>query len=205
MASNWARWITSAGARHSLRKLERLLNGRKAGFLEQSIESSVRFHVQDINIFITHASLHACDRSGIGAALTQRRKGPEIDLLTGTLDGAGTHDDEGQPWHSHSYCDLLKLWQPQVFGFSNRIGTRLAFVCTTDSRHSHRVYPNLLAVRTVSGIDQVWAADLTYIRIVDGSVYLAVILDLFSRRVIGRAISRPINAELALTALRQAI
>lgn len=52
---------------------------------------------------------------------------------------------------------------------------------------------------------QVWAADLTYIRIVNGFVYLAVILDLFSRKVIGWAISRHIDAELALAALCQAI
>ena len=78
-------------------------------------------------------------------------------------------------------------------------------MCTTESRHSHRVYPNLLAGRTVTGIHQVWAADLTYIRIANGFVYLALILDLFSRRVIGGAISRHIDAELALVALRQAI
>jgi len=89
--------------------------------------------------------------------------------------------------------------------FSLHAEVRRAFVCTTDSRHSHRVYPNLLEGRTVSGIDQAWAADLTYIRIVNGFVYLAVILDLFSRRVIGWAISKHIDAELALAALRQAI
>ena len=50
-----------------------------------------------------------------------------------------------------------------------------------------------------------WAADITYIRIVNGFVYLAVILDLFSRKVIGWAISKHIDAELALAALKQAI
>jgi len=80
-----------------------------------------------------------------------------------------------------------------------------AFVATTDSRHPHRVYPNLLPGRTVMGLDEVWTADLTYIRIGNGFVYLAVILDLYSRRVIGWSISKRIDGELALAALRMAI
>ena len=60
-----------------------------------------------------------------------------------------------------------------------------AFVATTDSNHSHRVYPNLLPGRTVMGLDEVWTVDLTYIRIGNGFVYLAIVLDLYSRRVIG--------------------
>ncbi|HLQ25981.1 MAG TPA: IS3 family transposase, partial [Acidiferrobacterales bacterium] len=72
-------------------------------------------------------------------------------------------------------------------------------------QHSHRVYPNLLPGRRLTGINQAWAGDLTYIRIQNAFVYLAVILDLFSRKVIGWAISRHIDAELALSALTQAI
>jgi transposase InsO family protein len=60
-----------------------------------------------------------------------------------------------------------------------------AFVRTTDSIHPHRAYPNLLPGRTVMGLDEVWTADLTYIRIGNGFAYLAIILDLYSRRVIG--------------------
>ena len=89
--------------------------------------------------------------------------------------------------------------------FSLHAEIKRAFVHTTDSNHSHRVYPNLLPGRLLTGINQAWGADLTYIRIVNGFVYLAVILDLFSRRVIGWAISKHIDAELALSALRQAI
>jgi len=89
--------------------------------------------------------------------------------------------------------------------FSLHAEIKRAFVHTTDSNHSHRVYPNLLPGKCLTGISQAWAADLTYIRIVNGFVYLAVILDLFSRRVIGWAISKHIDAELALSALRQAI
>jgi transposase InsO family protein len=80
-----------------------------------------------------------------------------------------------------------------------------AFVHTTDSNHSHRVYPNRLPGMRLTGLNQAWGADLTYIRIGNGFVYLAVILDLFSRKVVGWAISKHIDAELALTALKHAI
>lgn len=89
--------------------------------------------------------------------------------------------------------------------FSLQAQITRAYVHTTDSNHEHRVYPNLLPGRSITGINQVWAADLTYIRIQNGFVYLAVILDLYSRKVIGWAISKRIDAELALAALRQAI
>ena len=89
--------------------------------------------------------------------------------------------------------------------FSLHAQIQRAFVRTTDSDHAHRVYPNRLPGKCVSGINQVWVSDLTYIRIENGFVYLAVILDLFSRKVIGWSISRRIDAELALGALRQAI
>ena len=76
---------------------------------------------------------------------------------------------------------------------------------TTDSNHNHRVYPNLLVEKTVTGINQVWVADITYIRIRKGFVFLAAILDRFSRKVIGWAISRRIDAELCLAALKSAL
>lgn len=89
--------------------------------------------------------------------------------------------------------------------FSLHAQIKRAFVYTTDSNHSHRVYPNLLPGRCLADINQAWVADLTYIRINNGFVYLAVILDLFSRKVIGWAISKHIDAALALAALKQAI
>lgn len=82
---------------------------------------------------------------------------------------------------------------------------RRAFVATTDSKHAHRVYPNLLPGRTVMGLNEVWTADLTYIRIGNGFVYLAILMDLYSRRVIGWNVSKLIDGELALGALRMAI
>ena len=89
------------------------------------------------------------------------------------------------------------------FGLQARI--KRAFVRTTDSRHSHRVYPNLIKGMLVTGVDQIWVSDITYIRIDNGFVYLAVILDLFSRRVVGWGLSKQIDGDLATAALRMAI
>ncbi len=80
-----------------------------------------------------------------------------------------------------------------------------AFVRTTDSDHELRIYPNLAREMKVSGLNQLWVADITYIRLWLEFVYLAVILDAFSRRVIGWALGRTLEAELALEALRMAI
>ncbi|HEV2498834.1 MAG TPA: IS3 family transposase [Terriglobia bacterium] len=79
------------------------------------------------------------------------------------------------------------------------------FVITTDSEHDLPVYPNLAREMTLSGLDQLWVADITYIRLLLEFVYLAVILDAFSRRVIGWALDRTLEAELALQALRMAL
>jgi putative transposase len=78
-------------------------------------------------------------------------------------------------------------------------------IVTTDSNHSHKLYPNLLAEKTLTGINQAWVADITYIRIVKGFVFLAAILDRYSRKVIGWAISKRIDAELCVAALRIAL
>jgi transposase InsO family protein len=82
---------------------------------------------------------------------------------------------------------------------------RRAFVATTDSRHSLPVYPNLARQITPTAVNQLWVADLTYIRLRTEFVYLAVVLDAFSRRVIGWALGRTLQAELAVAALRMAL
>ena len=76
---------------------------------------------------------------------------------------------------------------------------------TTDPDHNFGYAKNWLPGRRVTGMNQVWVADITYIRILSGFVYLAAILDLFSRRVVGWAISAKIDAELCLEALNIAI
>jgi putative transposase len=79
------------------------------------------------------------------------------------------------------------------------------FVRTTDSAHPFAVYPNLLPELTVTGLDQLWVADITYIRLQQEFVYLAVLLDAYRRRCIGWALERYLEAELALAALRMAL
>jgi transposase InsO family protein len=80
-----------------------------------------------------------------------------------------------------------------------------AFVRTTDSRHNLTVYPNLTRNLALSNINQLWVADITYIRLLREFIYLAVLLDAFSRRCIGWAISRHIDTQLTLAALQMAL
>lgn len=79
------------------------------------------------------------------------------------------------------------------------------FVKTTWSEHDELIYPNLLPEMTVTDVNQVWVADLTYIRVIAGFVYLAAILDVYSRKAIGWAISTSLDRRLTLTALNMAI
>ena len=79
------------------------------------------------------------------------------------------------------------------------------YVITTDSRHDLEVYVNLAARMKLSGIDQLWVADLTYIRLRHEFVYLAAVLDAWSRRVVGWALDRTLAATLAIGALQRAI
>jgi transposase InsO family protein len=76
---------------------------------------------------------------------------------------------------------------------------------TTDSEHNLPVYPNLARDLVVIGINQLWAADITYIRLVREFIYLAVIIDVFSRKCIGWKLGRDIDAKLALAALNMAL
>jgi putative transposase len=82
---------------------------------------------------------------------------------------------------------------------------RRRFAVTTDSRHPFRVYPNLAAEMKLTDVDQLWVADITYIRLLEEFVYLAVILDAFSRRVIGWSLDRTLEVRLTLAALRMAL
>jgi putative transposase len=79
------------------------------------------------------------------------------------------------------------------------------FVVTTDSQHGFPRYPNLLRELTVDGLNQAWVADLTYIRLPTSFVYLATILDAYSRRCVGWQLSRHIDTDLTLVALERAI
>ncbi len=80
-----------------------------------------------------------------------------------------------------------------------------AFKVTTDSRHELEVHLNLADRMKLTGIDQLWVADITYIRLKSEFVYLAVILDRYSRKVVGWALERTLASRLTVKALKQAI
>jgi len=79
------------------------------------------------------------------------------------------------------------------------------FVVTTNSNHGRKVYPNLARKMLLTDIDQLWVADITYIRLREEFVFLAVVLDAYSRRVIGWALDRNIEDDLTLRALGMAL
>lgn len=83
---------------------------------------------------------------------------------------------------------------------------KAAFVpVTTDARHSWRIYPNLAWRLQPTGVNQLWVADITYVRLAESFAYLAVIIDAFSRRVIGWAMEEHLKASLTLDALKMAL
>jgi putative transposase len=86
-----------------------------------------------------------------------------------------------------------------------RVRLKRRFVVTTDSDHDGPIFPNLAKDVLPIGPDRLWVADLTYISVLSGFVYLAVILDAWSRRVVGWALGRRIDADLALAALEAAV
>lgn len=92
-----------------------------------------------------------------------------------------------------------------IHKFELQIRPHKKFVRTTNSNHDCLTHPNLIKDMTIDDVNQVWAADITYIRINNGFVFLAVILDLYSRKAIGWAISKRIDGDLAIDALKMAI
>jgi putative transposase len=82
---------------------------------------------------------------------------------------------------------------------------RRKFVVTTDSDHRFRVHPNLAQSLELTSINQLWVADLTYLRLEQEFAYLAVVLDAYSRRVVGWALGRTLGVSLTLEALEKAI
>jgi putative transposase len=82
---------------------------------------------------------------------------------------------------------------------------RRRFVVTTDSDHGWRIYPNLARRMIVTDINQLWVADITYVRLQQEFIYLAVILDVYSRRVVGWGLSRRLERQVAQQALEMAL
>jgi len=88
-------------------------------------------------------------------------------------------------------------------GIQGRIKSK--YIVTTNSKHNNRTYPNLIKDKEIIGINQVWSADITYIRILAGFVYLAAIIDIYSRKIVGYAIGKTLSSELTIAALNMAI
>jgi len=86
-----------------------------------------------------------------------------------------------------------------------QVKKRKRYARTTNSAHNLKVYPNLIKNLSIERINQVWCSDITYIGLRDGFVYLAAIIDAFSRKVVGYAIAKSLAAELALEAVRMAL
>jgi putative transposase len=105
---------------------------------------------------------------------------------------------EGVPINHKAVARLMRLRGLQVRPLRR-------FIRTTDSDHDSPIFPNLAAGFRPTAANQLWVADLTYVAISKGFVYVAMILDAWSRRVVGYAIARRIDARLALAALHAAV
>ena len=120
-------------------------------------------------------------------------------------------------WSSYGYRRITAELRRRGIGVNHKRVLRLMrednLLClrkrgriwTTDSNHSHKVYPNLARDLELSGVNQLWVADITYIRLLREFVYLAVILDAYSRRCIGWQLGQTLESELAIGALKMAL
>ena len=86
-----------------------------------------------------------------------------------------------------------------------QVRPRRRYVATTDSNHDGPIFPDLAKDLELAGPDQLWVADITFVAIATGFVYLAVILDAWSRRVVGYALGRTMEARLTVAALEAAV
>jgi len=131
-------------------------------------------------------------RSAIQQTVLQHRRRYGYRRVTAELRRQGIHINHKRVARMMREDNLLAL-QPR------------AFLVTTDSQHPLQVYLNLAARMKLTGPNQLWVADITYIRLRSEFVYLAVILDAFSRKVVGWALAETLAADLALAALQQAL
>ncbi len=129
----------------------------------------------------------------------------EIEVIQEVFPNAGYRSIRSYLFDRHRYWHNGKKIRRIMNKYGLTAKIKKAFVRTTDSDHNLPVYPNLIAGMTVTGVNRLWVADITYIRIMTGFVYLAVILDVFSRRIVGWAISKSIDHHLVIGALSMAI
>jgi transposase InsO family protein len=139
-----------------------------------------------------------------GAAATATRLRDRIEALCLAFPGYGyrrvTAQLQREGW-SVNHKRVLKIMRQEGL----LCQSKRAFVSTTNSAHGLRRYPNLLAGLTVEGVNRVWVADITYIRLRSEFVYLAVLLDSYSRRVVGWELGPTLEAVLCVRALQQAL
>ena len=155
-----------------------------------------------------------CEVLSIGRATLYRRSGAEA--LNDDTELRDKIQRIALDMHSYGYRRITKALARQGHQVNHKRVLRLMrednllclrkkkFISTTDSEHSLRVYPNLAADLVLSGINQLWVADITYIRLRREFVYLAVVLDAFSRRCIGWNLCRRLDDRLTISALRMA-
>ena len=96
---------------------------------------------------------------------------------------------------------VLKMMKE--LGIQGRIKRR--YVTTTNSKHHNKIYSNLIKDKVITGINQVWCADITYIKILSGFAYLSAIIDAYSRKIVGYALAKTLSPKLTITALKMAI
>jgi len=144
-------------------------------------------------------------------------KEPEPAIVKGDMDILDRIESICLDFHCYGYRRVTRQLHDDGYEINHKKVLRLMresdllcrikrkWVRTTNSNHGLPVYRNLVKDKLVTSINQVWLADITYIRIRHGFVYLAAILDAFSRKVIGYAVSRGMDTNLVLEALRMAI
>jgi transposase InsO family protein len=156
----------------------------------------------------------ACEAAGLAPSSYYYRSRPrqKTPLLAALQQEAGEHPTYGSRRLTHQ----LRRW-PHRYRVNRKRVQRLmrqngllrrpkrAQIPTTDSRHSYRRYPNLVAGMEIVRPNQVWVGDITYIRLGRGFVYLAVLMDVFSRAIRGWSLSRVLDTRLTLTALQAAL
>lgn len=157
-----------------------------------------------------------CQMTGLSRASYDRRLGPRIEFPV-EMELRDALQQVALEFPAYGYRRITAALQRRGFAVNHKRVLRLmrrdnllclrhqSFVVTTDSRHNLPVYPNLARQFTPAAINQLWVADITYIRLRREFIYLAVLLDAYSRRVIGWALGRTPEAELALSALRMAL
>jgi putative transposase len=144
-------------------------------------------------------------------------KAPDPAMVKGDMDILDRIEAICLDFHGYGYRRVTRQLRDDGYEINHKKVLRLMrgsdllcrakrrWVRTTDSNHGLPVYRNLTKDMRITSINQVWLADITYIRVRHGFVYLAAILDAFSRKVIGYAVSRSMDTSLVLDALKMAI